>query len=143
MYLNFDNRAWMFIFIIGFVMVLLTSKCLCNSEKFINIEDGKKVSNYTIKLDTLKMDTKVLVLCDSTNKNEPLQIDGSKIIIDTRIKTIKDLKETLDKLTTLNMSYTNKQNKNVSLILHDFKKENIKLNNKDIIEINNAKFKKL
>jgi len=138
MNLNFDNKAWMLIFIIGFVMVLLTSKCLCNSENFITIEDGNKSSNYTIKLDN-----QVLVLCDS--KNEPLLIGNSKITIDNRIKTISDLKETLDKLSDdksgiINMSYKN-QKRDVSLMLHDFKKRDIKLLNKDILQINNAKFK--
>jgi hypothetical protein len=135
MNLNFDNKAWMLIFIIGFVMVLLTSKCLCNNEKFININDGNKSTNYTIKLDN-----KVLVLCDS--KNEPLLIGNSKITIDNRIKTISDLKETLDKSRVLNMSFINNKGTIVSLILYDFKKENISVNN-NIIQINNAKFKKL
>jgi hypothetical protein len=34
MNLNFDNKVWMFIFIIGFIIVVLSSKCLCNSENF-------------------------------------------------------------------------------------------------------------
>ena len=34
MNLNFDNKAWMLIFIVGFVVVLLTSKCLCNRDNF-------------------------------------------------------------------------------------------------------------
>lgn len=137
MNLNFDNKAWMLIFIVGFVVVLLTSKCLCNSENFIKVDDGKNASNYTIKLDR-----DGLVLCDS-NK-EPLQIDGSKITItvDSKIKTIQDLKEMLDKSKTLNMSFRNNKKKNVSLILHDLNKDNIRLNN-NILEINNVKFKRL
>lgn len=135
MNLNFDNRVWMLIFIIGFVMVLLTSKCLCSTENFIEIENGKTSSNYTIKLDD-----NILVLCNS--KKEPLKIDGSKITIDNKIKTIQELKDKLNKSKTLNMSYKNKQEKDVSLILHNFKKDDIKLNN-DIMEINNVKFKKL
>jgi hypothetical protein len=137
MNLNFDNKAWMLIFIVGFVVILLTSKCLCNSENFIEVDDGKIASNYTIKFDK-----NVFVLCDS--KKEPLQIDGSKITItiDNKIKTIQDLKEMLDKSKTLNMSFRNNKRKNVSLILHDFNKDNIKSNN-NILEINNAKFKRL
>jgi hypothetical protein len=134
--LKFDNNVWMFIFIVGFVMVLLTSKCLCNNEQFIEIEDGTKPTTFTIKLENGQ-----LLLCDSSNK--PLKINGSNIIInENRVKTIADLKTKLDKSSILNMFFINNKGTNISLILFNFTKNDISVNN-NIIQIKNAKFKKI
>ena len=138
MNLNFDNKVWMFIFIIGFIMVVLASKCLCNNENFtsLNLDYGKENNDYVISYDTIN---NIYVLSSKSilPKIEPLKIKNDNIIlkIDSKIKSIKELKEKLDKTLVLNMSYSNK-----SLLLHNFKKDDISLNKDNIIIINNAKF---
>ena len=138
MNLNFDNKVWMFIFIIGFIMVVLASKCLCNNENFtsLNLDYGKENNDYVISYDTIN---NIYVLSSKSilPKIEPLKIKNDNIIIkiDSKIKSIKELKEKLDKSLVLNMSYSNK-----SLLLHNFKKDDISLNKDNIIIINNAKF---
>jgi hypothetical protein len=138
MNLNFDNKVWMFIFIIGFIMVVLASKCLCNNENFtsLNLDYGKENNDYVISYDTIN---NIYVLSSKSilPKIEPLKIKNDNIIlkIDSKIKSIKELKEKLEKTLVLNMSYSNK-----SLLLHNFKKDDISLNKDNIIIINNAKF---
>ena len=135
MNLNFDNKVWMFIFIIGFIMVVLASKCLCNNENFtsLNLDYGKENNDYVISYDTIN---NIYVLSSKSilPKIEPLKIKNDNIIlkIDSKIKSIKELKEKLDKTLVLNMSYSNK-----SLLLHNFKKDDISLNKDNIIIIKN------
>ena len=119
-------------------MVVLASKCLCNNENFtsLNLDYGKENNDYVISYDTIN---NIYVLSSKSilPKIEPLKIKNDNIIIkiDSKIKSIKELKEKLDKSLVLNMSYSNK-----SLLLHNFKKDDISLNKDNIIIINNAKF---
>ena len=141
MNLNFDNKLWLFIFIIGFVMVLLTSKCLCNRDNFASSSENDKIT-YTIFVDK----NNKFVLGDSNKA--PILINENNIFI-TVISKIKNIKDLYDKLSDsksspLNMTYKDKKNKD-NLLLLDFLKKDISLSSgKDIITINTAtKYKPL
>ena len=139
MNLNFDNKAWMLIFIVGFVMVLLTSKCLCNSENFasITLNDGKTNNEYTILYD------KTIGFHLGNSKNVPLQIDGNNIIITVthKIKTIRDLYNILsESKTSIMMTYKNKDKITFPLVLNGIKKIDKNLNNS--ITISSATFER-